>query len=140
MWRSKKFIIGLLATVVLVSASIGGVALAQDNEEDSQPEAHLEALWDKVAQILQDEGINITSEQLKDAFSQAQGQMRTEAMENYLKKLVEEGRLSQEEADEYLKWWQAKPDGPAIFGFRGHGGFRCMGGMRGWGGPCIPTQ
>ena len=140
MWRSKKFIIGLLAVILLVSASLGGVALAQENEEDSQPETSLNAVWDKVVIILQEEGVNITSEQLRDAVAKAQEQMRTEALENFLKKLVEEDRLTQEEADQYLEWRLAKPDVSFGFGFRGHGGFRGMGGMRGWGGLCFPTQ
>lgn len=140
MWRSKNFITGLLAIILLVSASIGGVALAQDDEEDSQPAATFDAVWDKVATILQDEGVDITSEQLQDAFSSAQEQMRTEALENYLQKLVEEDRITQEEADRYLEWRLAKPDVSFGFGLRGHGGFRGTGGMRGWGGPCFPAQ
>jgi len=140
MWRSKKFIIGLLAVILLVSASLGGVALAQDNEEDSQPAATLNAVWDKVATILQDEGVNITSDQLQNAVAKAQEQMRTEALENFLQKLVEKEKITQEEADQYLEWWLAKPDVSFGFGFRGHSGFRGIGGMRGWGGPCFPTQ
>lgn len=140
MWRSKKFIFGLLATVLLVSASIGGVALAQENEEDSQPEAPINTLWDKVATILQDDGVNVTSEQLKDAFRQAQGQIQNEALKTWLQSLVEEGRITQQQADDYLKWIEAKPDTPLGFGFKGRGGFQRMGRIRGWGGPCIPTQ
>ena len=140
MWRSKKFIIGLLAVVLLISASLGGVALAQENEEDSQPAATLDDIWDKVATILQDEGVNITSEQLQDAVAKAREQMRTEALENFLNKLVEEDKITQDEADQYLEWWLAKPDVSFGYGFRGHGSFRVMGGVRGWGGPCLPTR
>ncbi len=140
MWRSKKLIIGLVATTLLVSACIGGVALAQENEEESQSEAPINTLWDKVATILQDDGVNITSEQLQTAFSEAQEQLRTEALQNRLEELVAEGKITQEQADEYLKWMEAKPDVPLDFGFHGRGGFRGMGGMRGWGGPCIPTE
>jgi len=141
MWRSKKFIIGLIATVLLVSASIGGVALAQTgDEEESQLEAAINTLWDKVATILQDDGVNITSEQLKDAFSQAQSEIRNEALKTWLQSMVAQDKITQEQADDYIKWIEAKPDVPFGFGFKAHGGFRGMGGMRGWGRLCIPTQ
>ena len=141
MCRSKNFIvIAVLATVILVGG-IGGIALADENENASQPGALFGALWDKVARILQDEGVDITSEQLKDAFVQAQGEMRQAALENRLAKLVEEGVIDETQADEYLHWWESRPeDVPMKFGFRGHGGFRGMGGMQGFGGSCAPAE
>jgi len=63
-----------------------------------------------------------------------------EALENYLQSLVEQEKITQAQADEYLNWWQSKPDVPLQFGFHGHGGFRGMGGMRGFGWPCPPTE
>ena len=137
MWPSKKvIIIALLATMVL-AGSISGIALAQtENDDDSQPNT----LFERVTAILVDKGINITSEQLKDAFVQAQSDVRTEAMQNRLDKLVEEGVIDGTQAQELLDWWETRPDVPARFGFKGHGGFRGMRGMRGWGGPCAPTE
>lgn len=142
MWRSKKFIIiGVLATVLVAGASIGGVALAQtENGDDSQPTTAVNTLWDKVATILQNEGVNVTSEQLKDAFAQAGKEMRSEALQDYLQNLVKEGKITQEQADEYFKWWQAKPDVPIGFGFGGHGRLPGIGGFRAWGRICIPIE
>ncbi len=138
MWRSKKFILiaALLATVVL-AGSIGGIALAQTGTgDDSQPKTIL----DRVAEILVGKGVNVTSEQLKDAFIQAQSDMRTEALKNRLQSLVDEDKITQSEADQYLEWWQAKPDVALKFGFGRDGGFRGMGRLRGWGCPCVPTE
>ncbi|MFC1986230.1 hypothetical protein ACFLWC_04480 [Chloroflexota bacterium] len=102
MWRRKKFIvIALLATVVL-AGSIGGVALAQtENEDDSQPKT----LLARVAEIL-----DIDQQKLEDAFAQAQSEMRDEALDSYLQNLVKEGNITQEEADQYKAWCQARPD------------------------------
>jgi len=107
MWRRKRFIIiGLLATVLL-AASIGGIVLAQaENGDDSQPKT----LLDRVAEILVGKGINVTLEQLKDAFTQAQSEMRDEALDRYLQGLVDKGKITQEQADQYKAWWQARPD------------------------------
>lgn len=168
MWRRKKLIIVVVLTAVMLAGSIGGVVLAQtENGDDSQPKT----LLDRVAEILVGEGVNITSEQLKDAFAQAQSEMRTDALQSYLENLVKEGKITQEEADQYLEWWQSRPDMepfrqqlrewqqarpdmppelkewqqsrpdvPVGFGFRGHGWFRGMGGMRGFGRLCVPAE
>ena len=134
MLRRKRFvIIGLLAAVVLVG-SLAGLALAQ-TVDAGQPKT----LLARVAAIL-----GIDQQKVEDAFSQAQREMRDEALDSYLKNMVDQGKITQQQADQYKSWWQARPDtllpGPLgrHFGFHG---FR--GGMKGgrgffWGGP-IPT-
>ncbi len=132
MWRSKKVIAITVLATLLVIGSIGGVVLATDNGDDGEPEAKYEALLDRVCEIYQENtGVAIDQEALKDAFAQAQSEMQTEALENYLQSLVDEEKITQAQADEYLDWWQAKPDVSFGFGFGGRGGFRGMGGPRG---------
>ena len=60
-----------------------------------------------------------------DAIKQAREELRDEAIPKKLDALVEKGRLTQEQADEYLNWIQSRPEGlPAIgkrfFGKKGH--------------------
>jgi len=129
MWKSKKFIIGaLLATVVLVGG-IGGAVLAQTGDEDvSQPVARREALLERVTEIYQENtGVAIDAQQLKDAFTQASSEMRIEALQSHIQDLVDQGKLTQEQADQYLEWWESKPDFPV------RSGFRCRGGLQGRG-------
>ncbi len=159
MWRSKKFILSALLATVLVVGSIGGIALAQDNGDDSQPKT----LLARVAEIL-----GIDQQEVEGAFAQARTEMRDEAIQ----RLVDEGRITQEQADQYKVWlksmpdmsqyrqqlreWQqtrpgippeleewrqATPNMPDNFGFGGRGGrFHGMGKMRGFGGLCAPTK
>jgi len=142
MWRSKKFIIvAVLAAVVLVG-SIGGVVLAQTGNEDAnQPSAQQETLLNKVCAIYEkNTGTAIDAQQLQKAFDQARTEMRNEALDNYLKKLVDEGKITQEQADQYKAWVEAKPDVPILRpGFPGAGMPRGFGGPRGWFG-LPPTQ
>jgi hypothetical protein len=56
-------------------------------------------------------------------------------VENRLQKLVEEGKITQEEADEFLGWWQARPEGIPLG--PGHRGF---GGMHGFKNPCLRAE
>jgi len=140
MWKRKKFIIIVVSVALVLVGSIAGVALAQtETSDDSQTET----LFDRVAEILVNEGVNVTSDQLKDAFTEAQSDMHIEVLQDRLQSLVQEGEITQEEADQYLEWWQAKPDVPAGFEFRGLGGFggmRGMDGMHGFGGLCAPAN
>jgi hypothetical protein len=122
MWRSKKFIIiAVLAAVVLV-ASIGGVALAQSGDEDN-PQTQQEALLDKVCAIYeQNTGTAIDAQALKEAFAQAQSEMQGEALDKFLQNLVDEGKITQEQADQYKAWLETRPDVPILApGFPGAG-------------------
>ena len=112
MWRSKKFLLLALLVPAVLVGSIGGVAFAQSGSDDTtQPEARHEALLDRIAAIYEENtGVAIDSEALRDAFAQAQSEMRAEALQNHLQSLVDEGKITQEEADQYLEWLQSRPD------------------------------
>ena len=136
MWRSKKFIIIAVLAVVALAGSIGGVVLAQTGDEDNSPQAQQQALMEKVCAIYQQNtGVAIDSAELQKAFDQVQSEMRQEAQDKFLQSLVDEGKITQEQADQYKAWLEAKPDipllgpGPLAPGFPGAG-------MRpGFGGP-----
>ena len=90
----------------------------------------VEALWDRVAALYQQKtGDTLDQEALHESFADARAEMRQAAMENRIARLVEEGVIEQDEADEYLEWWQEKPDTPIKPGFRGHRSSR---------GRCVP--
>jgi len=131
MWRSKKFIVIALAAGVLIIGSISGVALAADNVDDSQPKARCGAMLDKVCEIYNanpDRPSDVDCDILKAAFDEARQTMRTEAMQNHLQNLINEGKITQEQVDALKEWRDARPDVPNIFGFKGRGGFHGMGG------------
>ena len=142
MWKSRKLIIAAILAAVVLVGSIGGVVLAADGDEDTQPEAQFDALLERISAIYQEKtGTALDTEALKDALNQAQSEMRTEAMQEWLQSMVDTGKITQEQADEYFQWQQAKPDVSFGFGHRGPGKFRGgMGGCRGWGGMFAPAQ
>lgn len=141
MWRSKKFIVIAVLSAVVLVGSIGGVVLAQTENEDSNLGNQRTALLERVSAIYQEKtGNAIDPQVLEDSFTQAQSELRDEALDNYLQKLVDEGKITQDEADQYKTWRQARPDVSIGFGFRGHGGFRGMGGPGFFGGPCAPAE
>lgn len=157
MRRGKKIILIAVLSVVVLAGTIGGVAFATDNGDDSQPAAPNATLLDpatanatlldKVCTIYQENtGTAIDAQELQKAFDQARSEMMTAARDNYLQKLVEEDKLTQEQADQYKTWLDSMPDVPLPFGPEGHGGIKPFGGFRGpggrffhgFGGPCAP--
>lgn len=136
MWKSKKFFLVVVLAVVVLVGGAAGIVLAQTEEGDgSQPET----LLARVAGIL-----NIDQAELADAFAQARSEMRAEALDRYLQYQVDQGKITQDEADQYKEWWQARPDTslPKPFGrFGSHGfrgGMKWGGGHGGWGGHIGP--
>jgi len=112
----------------------GGVIAAVDDsssntEDQNQMIERYQALLDRACAIYEEEtGVAVDSEQLKDALDQARSEMQDEALESRLQDLVDEGKITQEEADQYLEWWQSRPD--IELPLPGPGGHRPGGGMK----------
>jgi hypothetical protein len=133
MWRNKKFIIIAMLTVLVLAGTIGGVAIAQANDDNyNLPQTGNVSLLDKVAENYEkNTGVAIDAQELKKAFTEAGQAIRDEALDNYLQKLVTDGKITQEQADqfkawlesrptfptdEFKQWWDARPDIPGLFG------------------------
>ncbi len=136
MWK-KRWIVVPVTLVALALGVTGGVALAQEATEGDSP---LQSLASRVATIL-----GLDEQQVADALEQASREMRDEAVQNKLNSLVESGRITQEQADEYLQWYQERPESVRPGFGRGHGGFGHRHGRRGGGlrfrsGPSAETE
>jgi hypothetical protein len=134
MFKNRKIlIISVLAAAVILSMGlIGGVVYAasgtstdSNSSSDSNPHS---VLMEKVAKIL---GLDTST--VESAFTQAQKEMKAEALDNRLQKLVDDGKITQEQAAEYKSWLESKPDVnvPGLGDGMEMGGPR---GMRGMGG------
>ena len=106
MSKKVKVLISILIAALLLT--MGGVTMvmAEGEEETTPPpEASKQGLLERVADILE-----IDQEALIDAFKQAQQEMKEEAFINRLNQAVAEGRITQEQADEIIGWWELRPD------------------------------
>jgi hypothetical protein len=114
--RKRKWLIPVVLSAVVIGGITGGVIAAADNGSGStvaqnQTADRYQALLDRACAIYQEKtGVTIDSEQLKSALQQAQSEMRDEALKNRLQGLVDKGKITQQEADQYLEWWQSRPD------------------------------
>ena len=127
MWKRKKFIIPLVGAGVLVG-SLAGAAFAQEGDGVGPPPGG--TLIERLA-----EKLGIEQSELETAFAEVRSEMRDEAMSSRLEELVEQGRLTQEEADQFREWRQARPE-MELGKFGDHGGhLRPAFGPRGQGRP-----
>ena len=138
---SKKMKVLVSVLVALLVLVVGGTAMVMAQEEPTPTaEAGANGLLARVAEIL-----DISKEDLTNAFKQAQQEMKQKAFIRRLDKAVEQGRLTQDEADEIKEWWQQKPEVlgtsllPRAFGFKALGSRHMWGGHnRGWCWPRLP--
>ena len=107
----KKVEILISAVIVTILATVGGITMviagAEGEEEETTPPAEesSKGLLERVADILE-----IDKEDLIDAFKQAHQEMREDAFIKHLNQAVEEGHISQEQADKIIKWWEQRPE------------------------------
>ncbi len=103
MCKGKMLVIlGIVGAAILV-ASVAGVALAQTTTPPKPDPS--KTLMGRVATIL-----GIDQAKLQSAFDQANRDMQNEALDNRLKALVSQGKMTQQQADDYMKWWQSRPN------------------------------
>jgi hypothetical protein len=146
MKKRKWFIPVVVASVLLIGGITGGVVAANNSSSNTtagnqtQIAERYQALLDKVCAIYEENtGVALDSGQLKAALEQARTEMQDEALQNWLQGLVDKGKITQSEADQYLKWWQSRPDVelplPGLGGHGHEGGMMWGRLFKAWGGP-----
>ena len=143
--RKRKWLIPVVLVSVLVIGGVvaGTTIAAADNgsgnsEEQSLAASRFEAFLDRACAIYEENtGVAIDPEQLGEALKQARSEMQDEALKEWLQRLVEKGKITQEQADQYLEWWESRPEiGLPLPGLGGHGrggGMMWGRGFGGWG-------
>lgn len=111
MWRKKKVIVlsVILATVVL-AGSLGGIVLAQSVTTTPTVDQN-KTILARVAAIL-----GIDQQKLVSAFAQAEKEARADKVDTYLNNLVTQGKITQQQADQYKQWLQSQPSIPGLPG------------------------
>ena len=120
MWKDKKFIVivSLIAVLIAAVGTIGGLALAkQYNNDNGQLRAARTELMQQASNFLQNHQQNIL-------------QNGGQALDNYLDKLGKDGKITQQQADDFKAWLKDRPDIPAIFGNANQPGSDTFGWMR----------
>ncbi len=118
----RKWLLIPLATGILAAGLTGASVLAHD--EDGENRSPKETVAAKVAGIL---GID-DEQSVQDALQQATREVRLDRLQHRLDHMVDAEVLTLEQADSYLEWHEARPEGPnlhrnghRLFGFGGGG-------------------
>ena len=117
--RLSIFFIGTAVTVVAVVGAFAGIAAAQSSDDDGERQTFVE----RVAAIL-----GIESDDLESAMQQVKEEIRSERRDSKFADLVENGTLTQEEADAIKEWQDSKPEITFNFGDEDGKGKRGRGG------------
>ncbi len=104
MSKRMKVLVSVLVAVLLLTVGSVAAVLA-DEEPTPAPEAGSNGLLARVAEIL-----DIPQENLVNAFRQAQQEIRQETRNRFLEKAIEQRRITQDEADDILNWWEQRPE------------------------------
>ena len=103
----------------------GGVVVAQSSETEASKETVGESGKSFAARVATILGLELTEEQVQNAFRQARKAKQDERYSEWLRRQVELGLLEQEQADENYEWYKSRPDtftrgysrlGPSRFG------------------------
>jgi len=128
MSKKMKVLIAVLVAILTLTVSGAVAVLAQEDEEVELDEEELlgelneimprakmfvstesSELLSRVAEIL-----GISEEELSGAFAQARQEMTAERCEEafyeFLERAVEEGLITEEEAEEIEEWWEQRPE------------------------------
>lgn len=129
MSKKMKILIAVLVAILTLTVSGTVAVLAQDDEEPELDEEELieetnepmpglrmfaaalasDELLSRVSDIL-----GISEEELRDAFTQAKQEMMGERCEEafyeFLEQAIEEGLITEEEAEEIEEWWEQRPE------------------------------
>jgi hypothetical protein len=115
--KRKRLIIisSIVAGLIVVMGVVGGSVWAASTTTSTSAATNPESIFAaKVATIL-----GIDQAKVEAAFTQAQKEMRTDAENSRLAKMVADGTITQEQADQYKAWLASQPDVPALNGPRG---------------------
>ncbi len=112
MWRSKKFLIVAVLAAIILAGTIGGIAFAQDGDQDTPaPQILHDELLDKVAEIYEENtGTAIDADELRKAFTEAREEVNTQLRERMHQRLIDEGLITQEQLDELQQWLESRPE------------------------------
>lgn len=129
MSKKMKVLIAVLVAILTLTVSGAVAVLAQEDEEPEPDEEELLEELDEIAprvrlfmSTMESDGLlsrvaeilDISEEELRDAFAQAKQEMMAERCEaafyEFLEQAVEEGLITEEEAEEIEKWWEQRPE------------------------------
>ena len=118
--KKQWMVVGVVVGVFAVTA-LGGVALAQTPTPEAQATVPPTASAHKSYTARLAEELGVSEQALTDAMKSVRREAQNERAVQLLDRLVAAGKITREQADEYLAWWTSRPESLPI-GLGGPGG------------------
>ena len=123
----KRWLFIPIVVLLVALGVVGGAVLAEQVSDGDKvrDDGDKKGFAGRVAEIL-----GLDEETVADAMKQAKKEMHEEFVQAWLDKMVESGRITQDQADEYQAWLDDQPEGFEKSwgkGFGRHHGFRGKG-------------
>jgi len=122
--KKRNWLLVLFTAAVLALGITGGVIWAQEGDtqnDAAQDDTAKKSMASRVAGIL-----GLGEEEVQDAFKQAGREMRDEKFQTRMDRLVEQGKITEDEAVAAVDWYQSRPENIG----HGHRGSRLRGSGR----------
>ena len=108
MSKKLKIIVAIVGGVVILALAGSAIVMAADNTTPTTtPATQSNTLFAKVAALL-----NVTEQQLTDAFKQAGTQAQSQMIDQQLAQAVTKGTITQAESNAIKTWLSQKPTAP----------------------------
>ncbi len=121
MKRRTKVLLVVVAGLLVIAGIFGATAAFADNSTSGNGTTPAADLMQKIADNYQAiTGQTLDTTALQQAFQQAQTQIQQDNLKTFLDKLVTDGVITQDQTDQYLEWFNSRPDVPQL---NGNGGF-----------------
>ncbi len=104
----KRWLFIPIVVLLVAMGVVGGAVLAEQVSDGDKvtDDGDKKGFAGRVAEIL-----GLDEETVADAMKQAKKEMHEEYVQAWLDKMVESGRITQEQADEYQDWLDDRPEG-----------------------------
>jgi hypothetical protein len=108
MWKKKRVLIPAIIIAVCLILGSAGAVLAQTG---TTGQSKMSDLLTRVAAIYKDKtGTAIDAAKLQESMTQAQQEMRDKALDDYLQKLIDDKKITSDQAKQYKDWLAKRPD------------------------------
>lgn len=101
--KKRRVMVLLVMGLIAVGLMTGAILANTEGDEDGNPR---HGFASRVAAIL-----GLGEDKVQDAFGQASQEMQDEGFQQKMGQLFENGKLTQEQSDEYTNWFLSRPEG-----------------------------
>lgn len=108
-----KIILVVISAVLVVSLIVGGVVVFANTTTTTTTTNSTTTTTKNPFLTALAKKLGISVDQLTQDIQEARSEVQSQALKDRLQKLVDAGKLTQQQMDDYLNWWNSRPQLPS---------------------------